>query len=126
MSGNHRIKFWHGIPRDEILWHPLVQSCLCDGCGLCVTTCPSNALSFDFKLKIPSVEPMRCLVGCSICAAICPNQAILLPDRETLKALIEAHHLDILARQKLKRQRRRLSGVMPQAFGNNELDDLRN
>jgi len=84
MSGNHRVKFWHGIPRDEILWQPLVQSCLCDGCGLCVTTCPANALSFDFELKLPFVELMRCLVGCSTCATICPNQAILLPVPQTL------------------------------------------
>jgi ferredoxin len=126
MSGNHRIKYWLGIPRDEILWQPLVQSCLCDGCGLCVTTCPMNALSFDFELKLPFVEPMRCLVGCSVCAAVCPNEAILLPDRKALQDVIERHHLEVSARQELNRHRRHLSGVLPQAFGANELDNLRN
>ena len=126
MSENHRIKFWHSIPRDEILWQPLVQSCLCDGCGLCVTTCPTNALSFDFELKLPFVEPMRCLVGCSICATVCPNQAILLPNPETLQELVESHHLDVSARQELKRHRRRLTGVLPQAYDTNDLADLHN
>jgi len=126
MRGNHRIKYWHGIPRDEILWQPLVQSCLCDGCGLCVTTCPSNALSFDFELKLPFVEPMRCLVGCSTCAVVCPNQAILLPKPEALQDIIERHHLDVSARQELKSHRRRYNGVLPQPYGANDLVDLHN
>ncbi|NMC14283.1 MAG: 4Fe-4S binding protein [Chloroflexi bacterium] len=126
MSGNHCVKFWHGIPRDEILWQPLVQSCLCDGCGLCVTSCPANALSFDFELKLPFVEPMRCLVGCSICASICPNQAILIPDFQTLKDIIECHHLEVTARKELKSHRRRYNSMLPQAYGTNDLDDLHN
>jgi len=40
MSGNHYARPWHGIPRDEIFWQPLVQSCLCDGCG--VGNCASS------------------------------------------------------------------------------------
>lgn len=126
MRDNHRIKFWLGIPRDEILWQPLVQSCLCDGCGLCVTTCPTNALSYDFNLKLPFVEPMRCLVGCSICFAVCPNQAIILPDPETLQDIIESHHLEILARKELKRRQHDFGGVLSQAFGTNDPADLQN
>lgn len=126
MSGNHRIKFWHGIQRDEIIWQPLVQSCLCDGCGLCVTTCPSNAMSFDFELNLPFVEPMRCTAGCSICATVCPTNAILLPAQGTLQAVIERYHLDVSTRLELKRNRRRYHGVLPQVYDNNDLKDLTN
>jgi formate hydrogenlyase subunit 6/NADH:ubiquinone oxidoreductase subunit I len=83
-------------------------------------------MSFDFELKLPFAEPMRCLVGCSTCATVCPNHAIALPDPDSLKDIIERHHLDISARQELKRHRRRFNGVLPQAFGSNVLDDLWN
>lgn len=126
MRDNHRSQSWHGVPRDEILWQPLVQSCLCDGCGLCVTTCPSQALFFDFELGLPFVESMRCLVGCSICATICPNQAILLPDPKTLWEIIERYHLTLSARQELKSRRKTFSGAMPQAFDTNDIADRQN
>lgn len=116
MSGNHHVKRWHGIPRDEIRWQPLVQSCLCDGCGLCVTSCPVGALAFDFRLKIPFVDPLRCLVGCSTCASLCPTQAIQMPDRIQLQAMIEQHHLDVFARRELRRRRKRFAGVLPETY----------
>lgn len=114
MDRNHHPKSWHGIPREAINWHPLVQSCLCDGCGLCVTSCPAKALAFDFGLKIPFVDPLRCLVGCSLCATLCPAGAILLPDRRYLQEIIEIHHLDVVARAELRRRRKRYAGFLPQ------------
>jgi len=116
MSGNHHLGRWHGIPRDEIRWQPLVQSCLCDGCGLCVTSCPNKALYFDFSLKIPFVDPLRCLVGCSTCAALCPHEAILLPDRRVLREIIELHHVDSVTRKELHQRRKKYAGVLPQAI----------
>jgi CDP-4-dehydro-6-deoxyglucose reductase len=116
MSGNHHLKPWHGLSRDEILWQPLIQSCLCDGCGLCVTSCPAEALAFDFTLKIPFVDPLRCLVGCSTCATLCPNEAILLPGRHAILEVIEKHHLDVVARTELRRRRKRFAGVLPQVI----------
>lgn len=116
MSGNHHVKRWHGLPRDEIRWQPLVQSCLCDGCGLCVTSCPAGALAFDFRLMIPFVDPLRCLVGCSTCASLCPNEAIQLPDREAIQEIIETHHLEVVARRALRRRRKRFAGVLPEVI----------
>lgn len=126
MSSNHHIKCWHGIPRDEILWQPLVQSCLCDGCGLCVTTCPTQALSFDYALNLPFVEPLRCLVGCSTCATICPTHAILLPDPGSLHKIIEQSRLEEVARQELRLRRRRYNGKLPETFASNDLADRKN
>lgn len=85
MNGNHHVKPWHGAPRDEICWYPLVESCKCDGCGLCVTSCPSGALAFDFELNLAfAAAPHRCLVGCTTCAMLCPNEAIHLPERSAV------------------------------------------
>lgn len=116
MSGNHHIKRWHGIPRDEIEWQPLVQSCLCDGCGLCVTSCPAEALAFDFQLQIPFVNPARCLVGCSICTTLCPHEALLLPDRSEIQDVISRHQLAQKARRELHLHRRRFAGVFPEVI----------
>lgn len=117
MGENHRYPRWHGVSRDEILWWPLVQSCKCDGCGLCVISCPAEALAFDYTLRIPFISAVhRCDVGCSVCATLCPNEAILLPDRETLQAIIEQHHLDIVASQELRRRGKRFARVLPQAI----------
>lgn len=114
MGGNHHLKRWHGLSRDEVVWYPIVESCLCDGCGLCVTSCPTGALAFDFNLKIPFVEPLRCLIGCSTCATLCPTEAIHVPDRKQLQAVIEQHHLDVVARSELRRRRKRFAGVLPE------------
>lgn len=115
MNGNHHVRPWHGIHRDELIWHPLIQSCLCDGCGLCVTSCPEKALAFDFRLNLPFVDPLRCLVGCSICATLCPHEAILLPDRCAAQEIVEKYHLDSEARMELRRHRKRFAGLLPQS-----------
>lgn len=116
MSGNHHLGRWYGIPRDEIRWQPLVQSCLCDGCGLCVTSCPNKALYFDFSLNIPFVDPLLCLVGCSTCATLCPQEAILLPDKRDIQEIIELQQVDVVARKELRRRRKQYARVFPQAI----------
>ncbi|MDH5448640.1 MAG: hypothetical protein OEY24_03160 [Candidatus Bathyarchaeota archaeon] len=30
---------WHGIPREEIEWHPTIEPELCVGCGICLLGC---------------------------------------------------------------------------------------
>lgn len=114
MNGNHHAKPWHGIPREEICWYPLVESCKCDGCGLCVTSCPSEALAFDFELNLAfAVAPHRCLVGCSACATLCPNEAIHLPGRRAVQEVIARHAVTERTRRELKTQRRKLEAVLP-------------
>lgn len=114
MNGNHHVKPWHGVPREEICWYPLVESCKCDGCGLCVTSCPSGALAFDFELDLAfASQPHRCLVGCTICAMLCPNEAIHLPDHRVAQEIIARHAVTERARRELGARRRKLAGILP-------------
>ena len=46
---------------------------LCDGCGVCIKTCPSNAITMqEGKAEI---NPFMC-TGCGACIPVCPKEAI--------------------------------------------------
>ena len=46
---------------------------LCDGCGICIETCPVNAITMqEGKAKI---NPFMC-AGCGACIPVCPREAI--------------------------------------------------
>lgn len=48
----------------------------CNGCKLCVLTCPDpNVISIEIK-KI-SVDQTRCK-GCGLCVAACPREALAI------------------------------------------------
>jgi uncharacterized Fe-S center protein len=49
---------------------PHFNSNLCTGCGLCVESCPEDALSLEPPETIPIVDPEAC-IGCGQCEAIC-------------------------------------------------------
>lgn len=122
MNGNHRFTYCHGVPRAEICWYPLVESCKCDGCGLCVTSCPSGALAFDFDLNLAfAATPHRCLVGCTTCATLCPIEAIHLPDRRTVQEVIARYDVTRRARRELEAHHRQLASVLPSANGAGDL-----
>jgi len=57
----------------------------CTGCGLCVSICPSQALSLtdDGKAEVSG----ECTFACDHCAAICPEAAIKAtsPDNDSLE-----------------------------------------
>ncbi len=81
-------KPWHGIPREEIDWHPTVDPLLCIGCGTCVTGCSRKVYRFDFKNQKAKVyNPINCLVGCTTCMNTCPAGAISFPPVEVVKQL---------------------------------------
>jgi len=46
-------KPWHGVPKDQINWHPTVLEEACIGCGTCVTGCSRLVYRFDFERKKP-------------------------------------------------------------------------
>jgi heterodisulfide reductase subunit A len=55
----------------------------CDGCSMCVDTCPTHALEIVPNRnrpgkKIVFVHPKLCK-GCGVCQATCPKEALFLP-----------------------------------------------
>lgn len=58
---------------------PMIDINLCDGCGLCVESCPEKALF----LYLGKVRFRTELVGmcsyCGLCEAACKNHAIICP-----------------------------------------------
>jgi pyruvate formate lyase activating enzyme len=60
----------------------------CLHCGLCVETCPNQAVVFD-DLGDRTVDPERCEV-CGLCAEQCPGEAALLAGRRvTVEEVLE-------------------------------------
>ena len=56
---------------------PRIASQLCDGCGVCISVCPVNALGWrDGKAAL--IAPEKCLY-CATCESLCPRGAIELP-----------------------------------------------
>jgi len=89
-------KPWHGVPREDIDWHPVVDEEICIGCGTCVTGCSRKVYRFDFVTKKAVVaDPLNCMVGCMTCANTCPSNAIAFPPIGTVLALADradVHH----------------------------------
>lgn len=99
-------KPWHGIPREDIDWHPSVDEDACIGCGTCVTGCSRKVYRFDFaRKKAVVVDPLNCMVACITCANTCPTNAISFPPVRTILDLadrVDVHHSvedELLARR---------------------------
>lgn len=59
---------------------------VCDGCGLCLRSCPSEALAFnDAALKL---LPERC-VGCGVCISRCPHGILAHAEQVDLSTLAQ-------------------------------------
>ncbi len=88
-------EFYHGLPREEIDWHPTINYDLCSGCGKCAEFCHRGVYEFDDSPHVQN--PHRCVVSCTGCAKICPEGAITFPTlislRDQLKQLKKKHGL---------------------------------
>jgi ferredoxin len=56
---------------------PLIAPSRCDGCGLCVSVCPTGALSIAYGKAVVS-NPLACGYQ-GFCERVCPTQAIQRP-----------------------------------------------
>ncbi|WP_406657221.1 4Fe-4S binding protein [Methanolobus sp. ZRKC2] len=54
----------------------IVDKDLCTGCGVCVDSCPVEAISMNSE-DLAVVDPETC-VDCGDCVEICPVEAISL------------------------------------------------
>ena len=100
-------KPWHGVPREKIKWHPIVDNDACIGCGTCVTGCGRAVYKFNYESKKAVVaDPLNCMIGCTTCANTCPTKAISFPLLDEISSLLskpEVHHAienDLLLRKK--------------------------
>ncbi len=68
----------HKIPlKQSKSIYNVVKSGLCLGCGVCVDTCPKNAIQIHVKngLNIPFVDHNNC-INCGICNLSCPGRGV--------------------------------------------------
>ncbi|MBR9679937.1 MAG: DUF362 domain-containing protein [Candidatus Altiarchaeota archaeon] len=56
--------------------HPTVDSAKCVGCGLCIQSCPADAI--QLKKGKAVIDQTKC-IGCAMCISVCPEQAVRIP-----------------------------------------------
>lgn len=54
--------------------HPIVNSEICTGCGICVDSCPMEAIQLVNDIAV--IDHEKCS-NCGICISECPNEAII-------------------------------------------------
>ncbi len=83
---------WHGIPREEIPWAPIIDYEKCVGCGKCVEYCTLGTYASEEKedrKRTVVKNPNNCVVLCTGCDDICPAGAIKHPSKKETRAIIQ-------------------------------------
>jgi len=94
---------WHGIPRDQIDWHPTVVAERCIGCGICATSCGKGVYAFDYEANLPVIfAPQACMVGCTTCATTCPEDALEFPSQGYVRQIIKKNKIITQAKNMLR------------------------
>jgi NAD-dependent dihydropyrimidine dehydrogenase PreA subunit len=61
---------------------------LCNGCGICVNSCPCDVIRMDKKNKKATIKyPEDCML-CELCANDCPTKAIKVLPVKTQQLLL--------------------------------------
>jgi NAD-dependent dihydropyrimidine dehydrogenase PreA subunit len=93
---------WNGIPREEIAWHPSIDSEKCTGCGMCVVSCGRQVFDYcQTQKKSRVARPFQCMVGCTSCKTWCIFNAISFPDEQIVKDFIRKKQVLAVIKKKL-------------------------
>ncbi|KAA0258015.1 4Fe-4S dicluster domain-containing protein [Deferribacter autotrophicus] len=62
----------------------------CKGCGLCITVCPKEILSYSGKFNTSGYNYVTCIdenkcIACKSCALICPDVVFTILKEEKVK-----------------------------------------
>jgi len=83
---------YQGIPRNKIVWHPIIDYEKCVSCGKCVDFCHVKSFGVEEnggKMRTIVQNLNACVVLCRGCEDICPAAAITHPSKEETKQSIE-------------------------------------
>ncbi|MDD2483888.1 MAG: NADH-quinone oxidoreductase subunit NuoB [Eubacteriales bacterium] len=65
---------------DGIIGSPEIDPLRCNGCGSCISRCPSNAIVLDSLTKKAAIHLDQCIF-CVLCETICPVAAVKMTDK---------------------------------------------
>jgi len=77
-------KTWRGIPREQVLWFPMLDQVLCDGCDKCLDFYGNGVYAKRDSGTVHVAQPFDCVVGCDACARLCRHGAITFPPKSML------------------------------------------
>ena len=64
-----------------------IDANLCNGCGICVLSCPADVLRMDKARKKAVIQYAEDCVVCCWCVAECPKDAISLSPTRLVRVL---------------------------------------
>jgi adenylylsulfate reductase, subunit B len=66
----------------DVVERVAIDLTLCDGCGICIDSCPTDVLRVDpATQRAAAVYPQDCC-GCFFCQDDCPQHAIVVGDAD--------------------------------------------
>ena len=107
---NPKFAKFHGVDREKIQWHPVINEEKCIGCGMCTTSCGRGVYKFDHENKKSKVvNPNNCMVACQTCSNLCPAKAITFSKedktREKAQKIVKDFQLLPKVREELKQRK---------------------
>ena len=73
------------MPKPARFWatnyYSVVDTVICEGCGICAKKCPTSAITHKKAKKNPKINLNKC-IGCGVCVVKCPNKAMKLVQKE--------------------------------------------
>ena len=66
-----------------------IDSDLCNGCGICINSCPTDVIKMDEKSKkVVITYPEDCMMVCEFCVSDCPTNAISVTPGKSFPGII--------------------------------------